>query len=82
MCIFASYLNKLHMARCISSVSITLSPKSIYSMEPLITKVLILDYSVGATISHIINYINKNPLIVPYLNKYHILSLTFQYSEL
>lgn len=70
------------MSRYISSVSITLAPKSVHSMEPLITKVLILDYGVGVTIPHIINYINKNPLIVPYLNKYHILSLTFQYSEL
>lgn len=70
------------MASYISSVSITLAPKNIYSMEPLITKVLFLDIGIGSTIPHVVHYINKNPLVVPYLNKYHIINLTFQYFEL
>ena len=70
------------MAKYISSVVITLSPKREYSSEPLVSKVLELDYVSGATIPLATHSINKNPLIKPYLSKYDIISLTFKYSEL
>lgn len=73
------------MACYISSVVITLSPKEKYSSEPLVplvSKVLELDYVSGATIPHATHFINKSPLIKPYLSKYDIISLIFKYSEL
>jgi hypothetical protein len=70
------------MSKYISSVVITLSPKRDYSSEPLISKVLELDYVSGATIPHATHFINKSPLIKPYLSKYDIISFTFKYSEL
>ena len=69
-------------AKYISSVVITLSPKKKYSSEPLVSKVLELDYVSGATIPHVTNFVNKNPLIKPFLSNYNIISLTFNYSEL
>lgn len=70
------------MARYISSVVITLSPKREYSSEPLVSKVLELDYVSGATIPHATHFISKNPLIKSYLSKYDIVSLTFKYFDL
>nr|DAI35189.1 MAG TPA: hypothetical protein [Microviridae sp.] len=70
------------MARYISSVVITFSPKRECSSEPLVSKVLELDYVTGSTIPHSIHFINKSPLIKPYFLKYDIVSLTFKYSEL
>ena len=70
------------MSKYISSVVITLSPKREYSSEPLVSKVLELDYVSGATIPHTTHFISKSPLIKPYLSKYNIISLTFKYSEL
>lgn len=70
------------MSKYISSVSITLAPKDFYSTESMLTMVLAIDHVVGVTVSHVVNYVNKNPLIRQYLNKYHIINLTFQYSEL
>lgn len=70
------------MSKYISSVVITLSPKREYSSEPLVSKVLELDYVSGATISHATYFISKSPLIKPYLSKYDIISLTFKYSDL
>ena len=70
------------MSKYISSVVITLSPKREYSSEPLVSKVLELDYVSGATIPHAIHFINKSPLIKPYFSKYDIIGLTFKYSEL
>lgn len=70
------------MAKYISSVVVALSPKQEYSSEPLISKVLELDYVSGATIPHVTHFINKSPLIRPYFSKYDILSLTFKYSDL
>lgn len=66
----------------ISSVVITLSPKREYSSEPLVSKVLKLDYVSGATIPHATHFVSKSPLIKPYLSKYNIVSLTFKYFEL
>ena len=70
------------MAKYISSVVVALSPKREYSSEPLISKVLELDYVSGATIPHVTHFINKSPLIKPYFSKYDIISLTFKYSDL
>ena len=70
------------MAKYISFVVVTLSPKREYSSEPLISKVLGLDYVSGATIPHVTHFINKSPLIKPYFSKYDIVSLTFKYSDL
>lgn len=70
------------MSKYISSVVITLSSKGEYLSEPLVSKVLELDYISGATISHATHFISKSPLIKPYLSKCDIISLTFKYSEL
>lgn len=70
------------MSKYISSVVITLFPKVNHSSEPLISKVLELDYVSGATIPHATHFINKSPLIKPYLSKYDIVGFTFKYSEL
>lgn len=70
------------MAKYISSVVVTLSPKREYSSEPLISKVLELDCVSGATIPHATHFVGKNPLIKPYFSKYDIINLTFKYSEL
>lgn len=73
------------MARYISSVVITLSPKRECSSEPLVplvSKVLELDYVSGATIPHATHFINKSPLIKPYLSNYNIVCLIFKYSDL
>lgn len=70
------------MARHISSVVVTLSPKREYSSEPLESKVLGLDCVTGSTILQAIHFVTKNPLIKPYLSKYDIINLTFKYSEL
>lgn len=70
------------MAKYISSVVVTLSPKREYSSEPLISKVLELDCVTGSTIPHVTHFINKSPLIKPYFFKYDIISFIFKYSEL
>lgn len=70
------------MAKYISSIVVTLSPKREYSSEPLISKVLELDYVTGSTVPLSIHFVNKSPLVKPYLSKYDIISLTFKYSEL
>lgn len=70
------------MSKYISSVVVTLSPKREYSSEPLVSKVLELDYVSGATIPHATHFISKSPLIKPYLSKYDIVSLTFKYFDL
>lgn len=70
------------MSKYISSVVITLSPKREHLSEPLVSKVLQLDYVAGCTISQASHFISKNPLIKPYLFKYDIVGLTFKYSDL
>lgn len=70
------------MAKCISSVVVTLFPKRDSSSEPLVSKVLSLDHISGSTISAVIHFVNKCPLITSYLSKYNIISITFKYSEL
>lgn len=75
-------INPFAMAKYISSVVVTLFPKREYSSESIVSKVLELDYVTGSTIPHATHFINKSPLIKPYLSKYDIVSLTFKYSEL
>lgn len=70
------------MAKYISSVVVTLSPKRECSSESLVSKVLGLDYTAGSTIPLATHFINKSPLIKPYLSKYDIVCLIFKYSEL
>lgn len=70
------------MAKYISSVVVTLSPKRECSSEPLVSKVFELDYVTGSTVSLAIHFINKSPLVKPYFLKYDIIGLTFKYSEL
>lgn len=70
------------MSRYISSTVVTFAPKDDHSLESYVTTVLLLDFVVGATVFHVVEYIRKNPLVKSYLNKYVIINLTFQYSEL
>lgn len=70
------------MSKYISSVVITLSPKREYLSEPLVSKVLQLDYVTGCTISQAVHFVNKSPLIKLYLSKYDIVGFTFKYSDL
>lgn len=70
------------MSKYISSVVITLSPKREYLSEPLVSKVLQLDYVTGCTVSQVAHFVNKSPLIKTYLSKYDIVGLTFKYSDL
>ena len=70
------------MSRYISSVVVTLSPKREYLSEPLVSKVLQLDYVTGCTICQATHFVNKSPLIKPYLSKYDIVGLTFKYFDL
>lgn len=65
----------------ISSVAVVLAPKSSGS-EHLFTVSLALDHRVGCTLFHAVEYISKHPLIKPYLNKYVIANLSFQYFKL
>lgn len=65
----------------ISSVVVVFAPKSLDS-ERLFAVSLSLDYRVGCTLFHAVEYISKHPLIKPYLNKYIIANLSFQYSKL
>lgn len=65
----------------ISSVVVVFAPKSSGS-EHLFAVTLSLDYRVGCTLFHAVEYISKNPLIKPYLNKHVIVNLSFKYSKL
>lgn len=75
-------INSFVMAKYISSVVVTLSPKREHSSESLVSKVLELDYVIGSTIPNVTHFVNKSPLIKPYLSKYDIISFTFKYTEL
>ena len=69
------------MAMYISSVVVVFAPKSLGS-KCLSTISLSLDYRVGCTLFHAVEYISRHPLVKPYLNKYIITNLSFQYSRL
>lgn len=70
------------MSQFISSVLVVLSSKKEYSSDPIISKVINLCVFSGSTIPQVVHFVNKSPLIKPYLSKYNITSLTFKYSEL
>lgn len=70
------------MSQYVSSVLVVLSSKKEFSSDPLVSKILNLDVTTGSTIPHVTHFVNKNPLIKPYLSTYNIVSLTFKYSEL
>jgi hypothetical protein len=57
LCIVIVNINTFVMAKCISSVVITLSPKRESSFEPLVSKVLILDYVSGSSVSAAIHFV-------------------------
>lgn len=72
-------IKKKDVIMYISSVVVVFSPKSSDSKH-LSAVSLSLDYRVGCTLFHTVEYISKHPLIKPYLNKYVIVNLSFQYS--
>lgn len=64
----------------ISSISVTFSSESDSS---LLSTSISLDSTVGCTLFHAIEFVNKSPIVKSYLkNKYRIVNLTFKYSEL
>ena len=64
----------------ISSAVITFSSEDDFSMK---STSICLSPVVGCTLSHTIEFINKNPIVKSYLrNKYRIINLTFKYSKL
>ena len=70
------------MSCYISSISVTLSPKSVQGIGLMKSFVISLDYNSGSTMPHAVHFVNKSPLIKPYLSNYNIVCLTFNYSEL
>lgn len=72
------------MSLYISSVSIVFEPKlkALKSELPLDTLTLTPGVSVGMTMFHTIEFIQKHPLVRYHLRNNCILSLTFKYSEL
>lgn len=70
------------MSHYISSVSVTLSPRAVQKVDLMKTFVVSLDYNSGATMPHAVHFVNKSPLIKPYLSNYDIVCLVFKYSEL
>lgn len=70
------------MARYISSVAVTLSPKTVLEIGPLKSIVISLDFNSGSTLLHSVDYVSKHPLIKGLLKDYAIINLTFKYAEL
>lgn len=63
----------------VCSVAITFSSKDNLS---LYTTCISLDYRVGCTLLHVLEFVNKNPIVKAYLkNRYYITNLTFKYSD-
>lgn len=64
----------------ISSVSVTFSSKDNLS---LYATTVSLDYVVGSTLLHALNFVHKSPIVKSYLrNNYYIVNLTFKYSKI
>lgn len=70
------------MARYISSVVVALSPKTVKEIGPMKSLVISLDPVSGSTLLHTVEFVSKHPLIKGFLSNYHIVNLTFKYSEL
>lgn len=61
-----------------SSVAVVFSSETDSS---LLSVSICLDYMVGCTLLHAVEFVNKNPIVASYLrNKYRIINLTFKYS--
>ena len=64
----------------ISSVSVTFSSKDDVS---LYSTCISLDYRVGCTPLHALDFVYSNPIVKSYLkNRYYIVNLNFKYSEI
>ena len=74
-------IKKIVVIMYISSVVVVFTPKSSDS-EHLSAVSLALDYRTGCTLFQALEYVSKHPLIKPYLNKYIITNLSFQYFKL
>lgn len=74
-------IKKKDVIMYVSSVVVVFAPK-FTSSEHLTTVSISLDYRVGCTLSHAVEYISKHPLIKPYLSKYVIINLSFQYFKI
>lgn len=73
------------MARCISSVVVTLSLKPVKAVKDVPSMksfVISLTFVSGCTLSHAVNFISTHPLVKGLLRDYDIINLTFNYSEL
>lgn len=79
---FYLHFNYFIMARCITSVVVALSPKTVKAVVPMKSFAISLTFISGSTLSHAVNSVSKNPLIKGLLRDYEIINLTFNYSEL
>lgn len=70
------------MARYISSVAVTLSPKTVLEIGPLKSIAITLDFNSGSTLLHSVEFVSKHPLIKSLLKDHAIINLTFKYVEL
>nr|DAF67567.1 MAG TPA: hypothetical protein [Microviridae sp.] len=73
------------MARCISSVVVVLSLKTVKAVKdmiPMKSFVISLTFISGSTLSHAVNFVSRHPLIKGLLRDYEIINLTFNYSDL
>lgn len=70
------------MARYISSVSVTLSPKTVQDIGLMKSFVVSMDFTSGSTVFHAVEFVSKHPLIKGFLRDYYIISLIFKYSDL
>lgn len=75
-------LNYFDMARYVSSLVVTLSPKVIKETGPMKSIVISLDFISGSTVFHAVEYVCKHPLVKGLLPNYYIVNFTFKYSEL
>lgn len=64
----------------ISSISVVFSSSDNLS---LYSTCISLDYRVGCTLLHALEFVHKNPIVKSYLkNRYYIVSLNFKYSKI
>lgn len=74
------YYDLILSSMYISSVSVTFSSKDNLS---LYATVISLDYVVGSTLLHALDFVFKSPIIKSYLkNNYYIINLSFKYSNI
>lgn len=68
------------MVRYISVVSVVLAPK--IGSDSMKSFDIRLDSISGSTLFHAVEFVSKSPLVKPFLNKYNIINMTFNYSTL